>query len=92
MLDKILTVFELFQIENRTLNWQSANFYSILDIELKLGWLVAFGLTIHVDLISRSNFYSQGHSKLLAIEQRLFDLQTSNFIHMIVPSSSFTLF
>ena len=29
--------------------------------------------------------------KLLLIEQRLFDLQSSNFIHIIVKPSSFTL-
>ena len=40
---------------------------------------------------SRSNFHSQGHNKLLPIEQKLFDLQTSNLIYIIVKQSSFTL-
>ena len=45
----------------------------------------------HLDLDPRSNFHSQGHIKLLPIEQRLFDLQSSYFIDIMLWPSSFTL-
>ena len=45
----------------------------------------------HLDIGPRSNYDSQGHNKLLPIEQRPFDLESSNLAQIFLASSPFTM-